>query len=106
VLGKYSVFSAGTLSKLTHMEVPWLAARELREPGERSSEEITVERMWHYYGRQVADVETAVTHAAASSALEGVELDQDWQDVLRAVAGGGRSADDAVAQEIERARRL
>jgi hypothetical protein len=60
--------------------------------------------MRHYYARQLADVESAVSHAAASSSLEGIDLDEEWQDVLRSVADGSMSAADAVQREINRAK--
>jgi hypothetical protein len=49
-----------------------------------------------------ANAETAVTHAVANAALEGVELDSDWEDRLRDVASGLSTADEVVAEEIAR----
>lgn len=49
-----------------------------------------------------ADAETAVAHAIASAALEGVEFDDEWQDRLRDVATGVISGDQLVAEEIAR----
>jgi len=83
VLAKYSHFSAESLSRITHLELPWKNARQLLAASEKSSEEIPVRHMQHYYARQLADVESAVSHAAASSSLEGIDLDEEWQDVLR-----------------------
>jgi len=48
------------------------------------------------------DVESAVSHAVANSAIAGVDLDADWQDVLRTVASGRCSAAEAIQREIER----
>jgi uncharacterized phage-associated protein len=104
VLGKYGHMSAESLSKLTHIEPPWLIARGPAGPNEKSSEEITKDKLRYYYGRQVADIESAVSHAAASSAMEGVELDADWQDVLRTVASGECSAEEVIQREIDRVR--
>ncbi|WP_414938590.1 hypothetical protein [Amycolatopsis sp. cmx-11-51] len=53
---------------------------------------------------QIADVDVAVAQAAASTAMEGIDLDDDWQRTLRDVATSTRTADDLVAEEIERAR--
>ncbi|GAB3869975.1 hypothetical protein GCM10029964_003450 [Kibdelosporangium lantanae] len=103
VLGKYGHMSAESLSKLTHIEPPWRIARE-ESPGGKGAEEIPQERLRYYYARQVADVESAVSHAAASAAMEGVDLDADWQDELRAVASGECSAAEAVQREIDRVR--
>jgi uncharacterized phage-associated protein len=104
VLTKYSHFSAESLSRITHLELPWKTARQELSTSEKSSAEIPVQHMRHYYARQLADVESAVSHAAASSSLEGIDLDEEWQDVLRSVADGSLSAAAAVQQEINRAK--
>ncbi|HEY3607605.1 MAG TPA: type II toxin-antitoxin system antitoxin SocA domain-containing protein [Pseudonocardiaceae bacterium] len=104
VLEKYSHFSAESLSRITHLELPWKTARQELSTSEKSSAEIPVQHMRHYYARQLADVESAVSHAAASSSLEGIDLDEEWQDVLRSVADGSMSAAAAVQQEINRAK--
>jgi uncharacterized phage-associated protein len=103
VLTKYSHFSAESLSRITHMEQPWKNARQELSTSEKSSAEIPVQQIRHYYARQLADVESAVSHAAASSSLEGIDLDEEWQDVLRSVADGSMSAADAVQREIRKA---
>jgi uncharacterized phage-associated protein len=105
VLDKYSHFSGESLSRITHLELPWRITRQLSSDDQPSTDEIPVDEMRHYYARQLADVESAVSHAAASSAMEGAALDEDWQDVLRSVANGSQSASDAIQQEIERAKR-
>jgi uncharacterized phage-associated protein len=105
VLDKYGHFSAESLSQMTHMEAPWRIARQLLGPDERSSNPITQQQMTHFYGRQRAAVDVAVSQAAASAAMEGVELDDAWQETLRAVASGTRQASDVVAEEIRRASR-
>jgi mevalonate pyrophosphate decarboxylase len=74
-------------------------------PDEKSSEEISKKQLEHYYARQISDVESAAGHAAASSSIEGVDLDDDWQEVLRSVANGSTTASEAVRQEIDRVRR-
>lgn len=104
VLDKYSHFSAESLSRMSHMELPWKNTRGALAAGDRSSEEIPALEMRHYYARQLADIESAVSHAAASSSMEGVDLDEEWQDVLRSVANGNQSAAEAIQQEIDRAR--
>jgi uncharacterized phage-associated protein len=104
VLDKYSRFSAEKLSRMTHMETPWRAARGLVESGEKPSTPITYDQMRHFYARQRTDPDVAVEQAAASSSMEGVDLDDEWQRSLREVATGSRSADDLIAEEIRRAR--
>lgn len=105
VADNYGGFSAIELSRMTHSELPWKAARGTLLDSERSNEEIRRDVMALYYARQLADPEAAVMQATASSALEGVELDDVWQDRLRDVATGRSSADDLVAEEIARLRR-
>lgn len=102
VVERYGGFSAVQLSRMTHSELPWRLARGGLPDRERSNSEIRPDIMTTYYGRQRADAETAVTLAAASAALEGVELDEDWQDRLRDVASGAVTADALVAEEIAR----
>lgn len=103
VLSKYSHFSAEALSKMTHMERPWRIARGLLADDEKSSEPIRLENMQHFYSRQRSDPDIAVSQAAASAAMEGIELDDDWQSRLRSVASGTLSAEDAIAEELRRA---
>jgi uncharacterized phage-associated protein len=105
VMHKYSSLSAESLSRLTHIELPWRIARGLSLPDEKSSEEIGKQQLKYYYARQISDVESAVSHAAASSSIEGVDLDDDWQEVLRSVANSSISASDAIQREIDRVRR-
>jgi uncharacterized phage-associated protein len=105
VVGKYGSLSAERLSRMTHAEGPWRVARAGLADNEPSRAPISRELMANYYARQCADVETAVASAAANAALEGVELDMDWQDRLREVASGVVSGDLLVAEEIARQRR-
>lgn len=105
VAEKYGPFSAESLSQMTHMETPWRIARGLLSPDEHCSTPIDRQQMKHFYARQRAAVDVAVSQAAASAAIEGVELDDEWQETLRAVASGTLSADEAVAEEIRRATR-
>jgi uncharacterized phage-associated protein len=105
VLDKYKAFSAESLSQMTHMEAPWRIARGVLGPDDHSSTPIDRQQMKHFYARQRAAVDVAVSQAAASAAIEGVELDDEWQETLRSVASGSVSADDAVAEEIRRAAR-
>ncbi len=104
VMDKYSHYSAETLSRMTHMESPWRIARGIVAENEKSSQPIAHDQMRHFYARQIADVDVAVAQAAASAAMEGIDLDDDWQRTLREVATNTRTADDLVAEEIERAR--
>lgn len=105
VLDKYGHFSAESLSQMTHMEAPWRIGRGVLGPDERSSAPISEQQMKHFYARQRAAVDVAVSQAAASAAMEGVELDDTWQETLRSVASGTISASDAVADEIRRVSR-
>jgi uncharacterized phage-associated protein len=105
VLARYGEFSAVQLSRMTHNELPWRMARGVLSEHERSSERIRPEIMKTYYSRQMADAETAVVLATANAALEGYELDAEWQDRLRDVAVGTMTADQLIAEEIERLRR-
>lgn len=105
VVDKYAGFSAESLSQMSHLDSPWRVARGLLPDGERSNAEIPHDAMRNFYSRQRSDPEVAVAQSAASSALEGVELDDDWQQVLRDVAHGRITASDAIAAEIGRAQR-
>ena len=102
VLDKYSHFSAEALSRMTHMETPWRIARGLLPDNERSDHPIELENMRHFYARQRADPGVAVSQAAASAAMEGIDLDDGWQENLHSVATGAISADDAIEEEIRR----
>lgn len=106
VVRTYGVFSAESLSRMTHLELPWRAARVGLSEGDRGDDEISVSLMRDYYARQLADPEQAVMHAAANASLEGFDFDTDFQDVLRAVADKSESADEAVKREFERAANL
>jgi uncharacterized phage-associated protein len=106
VLAKYGEFSAETLSRMTHLEVPWIVARGLAGHDERASTVISHDQMRSFYSRQRTDPDVAVAQAAASAAMEGANLDDDWQSVLREVAAGTRSAAEVIEEEINRARKL
>ncbi len=102
VVRKYSPFTAEALSRMTHHESPWRTARGALPEDARSNQPISHESMAAFYGRQQADPETAVQLAAASAALEGVELDEDWQETLQDVAAGRVTVEELVRQEIAR----
>ncbi|MGH3933066.1 MAG: Panacea domain-containing protein [Pseudonocardiaceae bacterium] len=106
VVDKYGGFSAEALSRMTHQEVPWIVARASAAEGEHSSEPISHDQMRAFYARQRSDPEVAVAQAAASAAMEGLIIDDDWQETLREIALGFRSADDVIAAEIKRARQM
>jgi uncharacterized phage-associated protein len=105
VLDQYARFSAESLSRMTHLDSPWRTTRGILPDGARSNKQIPVDEIRNFYSRQRSDPDVAVAQAAANAALEGVELDTDWQGVLRDVAHGNRSAADAVQAEIDRTRR-
>ncbi|GIG85800.1 type II toxin-antitoxin system antitoxin SocA domain-containing protein [Plantactinospora endophytica] len=102
VADRYGRFSAVQLSRMTHAELPWRGARDGLPDSAPSSNEIRRDIITVYYARQRADAETAVTLATASAALEGIELDDEWQDRLRDLATGVLSADELIAEEIAR----
>lgn len=104
VVEKYGAFTAESLSRMTHQETPWLVTRVGLAPSAPSSRSISPGEMAAYYSRQQADPTTAVELAAASAALEGVELGADWRDRLRDVAEGTVDAGALIREEIRRAR--
>ena len=57
VLKAYGDKTAQWLSDLTHMEAPWIQAREGLKPGERGEVEIDVSSMHEYYSSIKADQE-------------------------------------------------
>jgi uncharacterized phage-associated protein len=103
VVRKYGTFSAEALSRMTHQEVPWIVARGGAADDEKSSQAISHDLMRAFYSRQRSDPEVAVAQAAASAAMEGHIIDDDWQENLRDIALGVRSAADVIATEVERA---
>jgi hypothetical protein len=102
VTEEYGSFSAIELSRMTHNELPWRAARVELPDSAPSSTQISTEIMRNYYARQLAKPEVAVTLATANAALEGTEFDEDWQNELRDLATGLVSAEDLVARVISR----
>lgn len=50
VLEFYGTKTSQWLSDLTHQEAPWLDARAGLAPGERGESEITLDKMFEYYG--------------------------------------------------------
>lgn len=105
VVDKYSGFSAEALSRMSHMDSPWRVTRGILADGDRSNDEIPREQIKSFYSRQRSDPEVAVAQAAASAALEGVELDDEWQQTLRDVANGKVAPTDAIKAEIRRTQR-
>jgi hypothetical protein len=87
------------------MDTPWKSTRGVLGEAEPSSAEIPVKEMRHFYARQLADIESAVSHAVSSSSIEGIDFDEEWQDVLRSVANGSQTAADAIQQAINRTKR-
>lgn len=57
VLKAYGDKTAQWLSDLTHMEAPWIQAREGLKPGERGEAEINISTMHEYYSSLKADQE-------------------------------------------------
>lgn len=100
VVEKYNTFSAIELSRMTHFELPWRLARGDLPESASSTTPIRLDVMKNFYGRQRADVETAVSSAVSSAALEGTEIGTEWEERLRDVASGVVSADDLIAREI------
>jgi uncharacterized phage-associated protein len=105
VVASYGDFSPVQLSRMTHAEIPWRAARGALPDSAIGNDEIRPDLMANYYSRQIADSETAVTLAMASASLEGVDFDAEWEERLRDVASGAVSADQVVAEQIARLKR-
>jgi uncharacterized phage-associated protein len=104
VATEYGSFSAERLSRMTHNEAPWQVARGDLPEGASSTAPISHAVMASFYARQRADADSAVSSAVASAALEGIELDGDWQERLRSVVTGDLDADTVIAAEIARAK--
>lgn len=104
IVERYGRFTAEALSRMSHIEAPWLVTRDGLPDGASSSKVISSELMRSYYARQLASPEESVELAVASSYIEGVELDEAWQDQLRKVADGELDADALIAEEIRRVR--
>jgi uncharacterized phage-associated protein len=100
VAATYGRFSAESLSRMTHAESPWRVARGLVPEGEPSQAPISDDIMRNFYANQVVEPDVAVALAAASSAIEGVELDDAWQEQLRQVADGRVTAEELIQREI------
>lgn len=49
VVEAYGRKTAQWLSDLTHMEDPWIEAREFLKPGERGNQKISIASMYEYY---------------------------------------------------------
>ena len=103
VAEKYGSFTAEALSRMTHNDVPWRVTRAELMPDAPSDRPIRHQDLAAFYSRQQADPETAVQLASASAALEGFELDADWQETLRDVADGGLDVEALIRDEITRA---
>lgn len=104
VIARYGPFTAEALSAMTHVELPWRIARGIAGDDETVRTPISHDHMASYYGRQRSSPNVAVAQVAASAALEGQPLDDEWRAVLLNVASGDQSADSVVAEEIARAR--
>lgn len=100
VVATYGGFSAESLSRMTHAESPWRVARGLVPENEPSQAPIPDDIMRNFYANQVVEPDVAVALAAASSAIEGIELDDAWQEELRQVADGRMTADELIQREI------
>jgi uncharacterized phage-associated protein len=100
VAATYGGFSAESLSRMTHAESPWRVARGLLQEDEPSQTPISDDIMRSFYANQVVEPDVAVALAAASSAIEGVELDDAWQEELRKVADGRVRADELIQREV------
>jgi uncharacterized phage-associated protein len=104
VVKEYGGFSAETLSLITHSEAPWLIAREMTPSDSPSSNVIDRKIISSFYARQSETPDNAVSLAIANAALEGQDLDAEWEGKLRDVADGSYGADDLIQREIQRIR--
>lgn len=96
VVRQYGEFSVEALSSMTRMEMSWMAGG--------AGEEIDLRQMASNYSRQRSSPAVAVSQVVASTAIEGISLDDEWQERLWEVASGEVSADEVIAEEIRRAR--
>jgi hypothetical protein len=103
VVRQYGEFSAEALANMTRLEMSWVVAGGAYADG-RSNEEIDLRQMASYYSRQKSSPAVAVSQVVASTAIEGISLDDEWQERLWEVASGEISADEVIAEEIRRAR--
>ena len=86
VLAFYAGFDGEDLIEITHVEKPWLDAREGLPPGEKSQGEITVEAMRSYYGAVKCDGKNIP--ASYANALERMrELEPEALAELLALSG-------------------
>lgn len=102
VVERYGRLDADELSRLTHLESPWLNARHGLPDEAWARDAITHEDMAAYYGRQIMADSAALAESVASAALEGVEIDQAWQDVMADVLAGRRDAGASIAELVAR----
>jgi uncharacterized phage-associated protein len=102
VMNRYGAMSGEQLSRISHAESPWLTARGDAQPGEASSEVIDTNTIRNYYSRQMDSAEEAVDHATSSAALEGITLEEEWREKLRAVALGEIAPEVVLAEELRR----
>jgi uncharacterized phage-associated protein len=93
VVRQYGEFSVDALSNMTRMELSWVAGGE-----------VDLRQMASHYSRQRSSPAVAVSQVVASTAIEGISLDDEWQERLWEVASGEVSADEVIAEEIRRAR--
>ena len=97
VLSVYGRLGGLELSKITHIEFPYVAARGGLPPDAPSSEPLDHDFMREYYRRLPLAPERAAEYAAANASLEGLEVTAELAGRLREVADGTRTDDDAVA---------
>ena len=101
IVATYGHFTAETLSRMSHLETPWLVTRAGLPEGAHSREVISDELMQNFYSRQIASPSDAVATAVANSYIEGIDLDEAWQNKLLKVATGELSADELI-EEVRR----
>jgi uncharacterized phage-associated protein len=97
----YGEFSAEQLSAMTHAEVPWLVARQGLPEGAPSETPIDDDLMRDFYSRQTLSPAEAVESAAASAALEGLEIGSDWQQAVMDAIDTPGGVDALIAQRLQ-----
>jgi uncharacterized phage-associated protein len=84
VLGIYGSHTSEWLVNQTHMEPPWLEAREGLPPDAKASPEIDLAAMKRYYKRifKTSDIDTITLSARASRGFTAEELRERYASIL------------------------
>lgn len=100
VVRRYKHMSSRELVAQTHREVPWRSARGDLPDDARGTGVIDLESMRRFYGRFAADEARGTADAVGSLGLEAMAVDFDAVALVREVAAGRLSGDDAVQRVL------